>query len=65
MTNVEKLTFWVGGSNSLQYAKEELLLQIENLDISIMSNQFFKVDRKFLAGVSSIVDKEKDFAEVH
>lgn len=65
MTNVEKLTFWIGDSKILQYAKEELLHQIDNLDISIHGNGFFKVDRKFLASVSSIVDNEEYFAEIH
>lgn len=54
ITNIEKLTFWIGDNDKLHYAKEELLLQIDNLDISINSNDFFIVDRKFLAGVSVV-----------
>lgn len=38
ITNIEKLTLWIGDNEKLRYAKEELLLQIDNLDISINSN---------------------------
>lgn len=50
--NIEKLTFWAGDNDKLHYAKQELLSQINNLDISISGKGFFIVNRQFLAGVS-------------
>lgn len=52
-TIIEKLTFWIDDENgTLHFAKQDLMLQVENLDISINGNGFFIVNRKFLAGVS-------------
>lgn len=52
ITNIEKLAFWVGENEALHFAKQELMMQIDNLDISINGNDFFTIDRQFLAGVS-------------
>lgn len=49
--NIEKLTFWAGDNEKLHFAKQELLSQINNLDISISGKGFFTIDRQFLAGV--------------
>lgn len=50
--NIEKLTFWAGDNEKLHFAKQELLSQINNLDISISGKGFFVINRQFLAGVS-------------
>lgn len=50
--NIERLTFWAGDNEKLHFAKQELLSQINNLDISISGKGFFVIDRQFLAGVS-------------
>lgn len=52
--NIEKLTFWAGENDQLHYAKQELLSQINNLDISISGKGFFIINRQFLAGVSHL-----------
>lgn len=57
ITNIEKLTFWIGDNQDLHIAKQALLLQISNLDISINGNHFFIIDRKFLAGVSVVCNQ--------
>lgn len=57
MTNVEKLTFWINDNEKLHYAKQDLTLQISNLDISINGNDYFIVNRKYLAGVSRFVQQ--------
>lgn len=49
--NIEKLTFWAGDNEKLHFAKQELLSQINNLDISISGKGFFIINRQFLAGV--------------
>lgn len=52
MTNVEKLAFWTNDNDKLHYAKEDLSLQISNLDVSINSNDYFIVNREYLTSVS-------------
>lgn len=49
--NIEKLSFWVGDNRKLNYAKQELLSQIKNLDISISGKGFFTVNRGFMGSV--------------
>lgn len=49
--NIEKLTFRVDGDGLLHFAKQELLSQINNLDISISGKGFFTINRQFSAGV--------------
>lgn len=50
---IEKLTYTTIGSNKkLQYAKDELLSQIINLDISFNGKGFFNINRQFLADVN-------------
>lgn len=56
MTNVEKLTFWINDNEKLHYAKQDLTLQISNLDVSINGNDYFIVNRKYLAGVSCLAN---------
>ncbi|XP_031626147.1 uncharacterized protein LOC116342606 [Contarinia nasturtii] len=51
--NIEKLTFWAGDNEKLHFAKQELLSQINNLDISISGKGFFIIDRQFLAGMAA------------
>lgn len=51
--NIEKMSFWVGDHQKLHYAKQELLSQINNLDLSISGNGLFTVDRRFMATVRS------------
>lgn len=53
--NIEKLSFWSSDNQKLHFDKRELLAQINNLNISISGNGFFKVDRQFLARVSVFV----------
>lgn len=53
--NIEKLTFWAGDNEKLHFAKQELLSQINNLDISISGKGFFTIDRQFLAGVYTVL----------
>lgn len=55
------LTFWVGDDKKLHFAKQELLSQINNLDITISGKGFFIINRQFLHGVSisDIVDTVK------
>lgn len=52
INNIEKLVFWPGDNDKLHFAKQELLSQIKNLEISINGKGFFNIDRQFLAGVS-------------
>lgn len=52
--NIEKLTFWAGDNEKLHFAKQELLSQINNLDISISGKGFFIINRQFLAGASIV-----------
>lgn len=44
---------WTGQDESLRKAKHELSQQIHHLNITINSNGFFEVDRRFLISVSS------------
>lgn len=59
ITNIEKLIFWIGDNQKLHFAKQDLLQQINNLDISINGNDFFIIDRQFLAGVSFVNANEQ------
>lgn len=49
--NIEKLAFWAGDNQKLQFAKQELISQINNLDISISGKGFFTVNRQFMTRV--------------
>lgn len=50
--NIEKLTFWTGDNNQkFHSAKQELLSQINNLEISITGKGFFTVNRELMAEV--------------
>lgn len=50
--NIEKMTFYANDQRKVHIAKQEVLSQINNLDISISAIGLFNVDRQFLAGVS-------------
>lgn len=50
--SIEKLTFWAGDNQKLHFAKQELLSQIQNLEISINVKGFFTVNRQLMAEVS-------------
>lgn len=54
ITNIEKLTFWIKDNDKLHFAKQELILQINNLNISMNAEDFFIIDRQFLANVSFV-----------
>lgn len=56
MENAEKLMFWTNDDEKLHDAKEDLMLQMSNLDISVNGNDYFLINRQFLASVS--VDME-------
>lgn len=50
--NIEKLSFWADENQKLHFAKQELISQINNLDISISGKGYLTVNRQFMAGVS-------------
>lgn len=52
--NIEKLVFWAGDQHKLQFAKQDLIAQMNNLNISISGKGFFTLNRQFMAAVSSI-----------
>lgn len=50
--NIERLTCNMEDNKKLQYAKQECLTQIKNLNIEFICKGFFKINRPFLAVVS-------------
>lgn len=51
MRKIEEFVFWTNENNSLYYAKEALMNQIDRLDIAIRAKGFFSIHRAFLAAV--------------
>lgn len=47
--------FWTNDYDLVFNAKQEILMQIKQLDIVIVARGFFEVDRKFVCGVSSFI----------
>lgn len=50
--NIEQVFFWTNDNKRLCFLKQEVFNQINHLSICITANEFFKIDRKFLAAVS-------------
>lgn len=44
--------FWANDFDSLFNAKQEILMQVNQLNIVIVARGFFDVDRQFIAAVS-------------
>lgn len=53
------MVFWPGDNDKLHFAKQELLNQIINLEISISGKGFFIIDRQLLTGVIFLIKKNK------
>lgn len=51
--NVEEFVFWAGENAETHNAKQELIDQINNFNISIRAKGFFELNRRFLATVNS------------
>lgn len=51
INTVERLHFWAAEDPGIQIAKNELLSQIKNLDMTISAKGFFTIDRHLLASV--------------
>lgn len=52
--NLEKFLFWASDYEILFNAKQEILMQLSQLDIVIIARGFFAVDRRFIAAVSTL-----------
>lgn len=50
--NLEKFMFWSNEYDTLFNAKQEILMQLNELNIAIAARGFFDVDRQLIAGVS-------------
>lgn len=46
------MSFWARDCEKLYSAKQELISQINNLDISISGKGFFIINKEYIAGVS-------------
>lgn len=62
--NIEKLIFWASDDRKMRTAKQELLSQIDNLQISISGKGFFAIDRSLLTGVSVHHDLSFTFSDL-
>lgn len=47
--------FWTNNYDSVYNAKQEILMQVKQLDIVIVARGFFEVDRKFISAVSPLI----------
>lgn len=50
--NIEKLSFCASDCEKLHTAKQELILQVNNLDMAISGKGFFIINKEYIAGVS-------------
>lgn len=49
--NIEKMSFWASDCEQLHSAKQELISQISNLDMSISGKGFFIINKEYIAEV--------------